>query len=100
MEEGLGQSTLAALAVYLRRFCRERLGVKGSELLDEGLDLVDEYMSSLMEGYNVALEAQILEDQEQMRRALSGALESQRRELYIKDHAINTSINGDHVNGH
>ena len=94
MEEGLGQSTLAALAVYLRRFCRERLGVKGSELLDEGLDLVDEYMSSLMEGYNVALEAQILEDQEQMRRALSGALESQRRELYIKDHAINTSING------
>ncbi|MBI4773751.1 MAG: response regulator [Deltaproteobacteria bacterium] len=94
MEEGLGQSTLAALGVRLRRFCRATFPVEGSELMDQGLDLVDRYMSSLMEGYNTALEARILEDQEQMRRALSGALESQRRELYIKNHAINTSING------
>jgi PAS domain S-box-containing protein len=36
----------------------------------------------------------ILEDQEQLRRALSVALERQRRELLIKQHAIDTSLNG------
>ena len=39
-------------------------------------------------------EAQILSDQEQMRRALSAALQIQSQELVAKDHAIETSING------
>jgi PAS domain S-box-containing protein len=39
-------------------------------------------------------ETQILSDQEQMRRALSAALQRQSQELIAKDHAIETAING------
>jgi PAS domain S-box-containing protein len=55
---------------------------------------VDRYVISYVEGFMAEREIQILRDQEQTRRALSAALERQRRELYVKDHAINTSING------
>ncbi|MBN2322241.1 MAG: response regulator [Spirochaetes bacterium] len=39
-------------------------------------------------------EDQTLKEQEQIRKALSTALEQQRRELFIKNHAIHTYVNG------
>src|SRR4030042_7162465 len=54
----------------------------------------ERYTSGTLEGFMSAQEALILKDQEQLRRALSTALENQSRELLVKNHAINTSING------
>jgi two-component system cell cycle sensor histidine kinase/response regulator CckA len=45
-------------------------------------------------GYLTARENQTLKEQEQLRKALSTALDQQRRELFIKNHAIHTYING------
>jgi PAS domain S-box-containing protein len=51
-------------------------------------------MEAFLIGYMTARENQVLEDQEQMRKALSTALAAQRRELQIKNHAIHTYVNG------
>jgi two-component system cell cycle sensor histidine kinase/response regulator CckA len=55
---------------------------------------IDSFAAALMDGYVEAREEQILKDQQQLRLALSTALERQRRELHVKNHAIHTSING------
>jgi PAS domain S-box-containing protein len=60
----------------------------------QSLAEIDAFTWPLLEGYMKTREAQILTDQEQLRRALSAALESQSQELLVKNHAINTSING------
>lgn len=91
---GVGKRTILALISNLRRFCWDRLIEKDLQLLDAAFCGVDEYIDSYFEGYMTEFEAQILSDQEQMRRALSAALQIQSQELVAKDHAIETSING------
>jgi two-component system cell cycle sensor histidine kinase/response regulator CckA len=91
-QEGLGQSPLCAIGALLRSaYTVEETAAR--ELV-ELVSLVDEFVSALLEGYIGAREEQILMDQQQLRLALSTALERQRRELHIKNHAIHTSING------
>jgi PAS domain S-box-containing protein len=92
--EGLGARTLLALGRELQRFCRSSLSGRSIEALAAGLEVAARYHEQLMAGYLEEREVNILQKQEQLRRALSAALERQRRELYIKEHAINTSING------
>jgi two-component system, cell cycle sensor histidine kinase and response regulator CckA len=91
--EGIGEKTILLVASDIQRFCRTELG-SDIELLNPGLDAADEFSSGLLDGFMKAREEQILTDQEQLRRALSTALQSQGEELLIKNHAINTSING------
>jgi PAS domain S-box-containing protein len=91
---GLGTRTILALISHLRKFCWDRLNEKDSQLLEVALCGVDQYIDSYFEGYMTEFEAQILSDQEQMRRALSAALQRQSQELIAKDHAIETAING------
>jgi two-component system cell cycle sensor histidine kinase/response regulator CckA len=91
--EGIGEKTVLLVASDIQRFCRKELG-SHIEVLNPALDGADAFSSSLLDGFMKAREAQILMDQEQLRRALSTALESQSEELVIKNHAINTSING------
>jgi PAS domain S-box-containing protein len=91
--EGIGEKTMLLVASDIQRFCRTELG-SDIELLNPALDAVDAFSSRLLDGFMKAREAQILTDQEQLRRALSAALQSQGEELLIKNHAINTSING------
>lgn len=55
---------------------------------------VNDGVKALVEGYVAYRERQILSDQEQLRRALANALESQRRDLLVKNQAIDSSING------
>ena len=91
--EGIGEKTILLVASDIQRFCRAELG-SDIALLNPALDAADAFSSQLLDGFMKAREAQILTDQEQLRRALSTALQSQGEELLIKNHAINTSING------
>ncbi len=91
---GLGDRTILAMATQLRKFCWDRLHRQDLQLLHSALVGVDSYCASYLEGYLSKMEAQILGDQEQMRLALSAALNRQRQELHIKNQAIHTYTHG------
>jgi PAS domain S-box-containing protein len=85
-QEGLGEKVVLKLASSIRDYCRPALAA------DAGA--AERYTTLLLEGYLAAWKAQMLTDQEQLRKALSTALASQSQDLLIKNHAVNTSING------
>jgi two-component system cell cycle sensor histidine kinase/response regulator CckA len=89
---GLGEKTLCVIASCLRRFSRAAIGTDSAA--STALDLVESFTTGVVEGFIRAREEQILSDQEQLRRALSHALQSQGLELRIKNHAINTALDG------
>ena len=91
--EGMAEKTIVLLASALHRFCIQHLASDARSAVSWE-NAVDSFTSPLLEGFMKARESQVLSDQEQLRRALSTALQSQGHELLIKDHAINTSING------
>jgi PAS domain S-box-containing protein len=91
--EGLGEKTILKLTSRLRTFFRMELNA-GAQVHSATFDAVEHFTTSLLDGFLSAREAQILTDQEQLRRALSTALASQSQELLIKNLAVNTSING------
>lgn len=93
-EEGLGQHLLMEFGMILRSFFLERTKTPLPRPVPEALKSVDEYINAYLGGYIEIREKKILEDQEQLRVALSTALDHHRRELFIKNHAIHTSING------
>jgi two-component system cell cycle sensor histidine kinase/response regulator CckA len=90
---GLGERTIILLSVQLQHFCRTELR-RNSKALEEITERLDSTVIALLCGFMKFRETQILTDQEQLRRALATALESQSQELLVKNHAINTSING------
>jgi PAS domain S-box-containing protein len=94
VDVGLGDRTILALASELRKFCWDRLHKQDLQLVHSALNGVDLYIASYIEGYMSKMEAQILRDQEQMRLALSAALDRQRQELHIKNQAIHTYTHG------
>lgn len=94
VEIGLSERTILALASELRTFCWARLHQIDLQLLHAALRGVDLYIASYVERYMSKLESMILEDQEQMRLALSAALDRQRQELHIKNQAIHTYTHG------
>ncbi len=94
VDTGLGNRTILALASELRKFCWDRLPKIDLQLLHAALSGVDLYIASYIEGYMSKMEVQILRDQEQMRLALSAALDRQRQELHIKNQAIHTYTHG------
>jgi hypothetical protein len=86
---GLGEKTVPALLACLQRSTFEACGMDMPATIT-----VNQFAAPLFEGFMAERENQILQDQEQLRRALSTALENQSRELLIKNYAISTSING------
>ena len=90
---GLGIGPLLALESLLMNFAMEQLANADPSLIKDAIASVNLYFSACVRGYMEESEVQIGRDQEQLRRALSAALERQSRELLIKDHAINTSLN-------
>ncbi len=92
--QGVGPQALFAILATLFRFCRTAAGAQIPEGAERALACFEAYCIALLDGFTSAWKAQILSDQEQLRRALSSALESQSRELFVKNHAIDTSING------
>jgi len=93
-EEGLAHKSLESLGGLFRQFYRSRLEGQKSKIVSAVMELIDLYMGAYLLGYMEGREEQILRDQEQLRIALSAALENQRRELFVKNYAIHTSING------
>ncbi len=93
-KEGLGERSLLSLGILLRQFFFERIKVQNSDNLRTAIKAVDTYMSAYLQGFIAERENQTLKEQEELRKALSTALDRQRRELFIKNHAIHTYING------
>lgn len=93
-QEGLGERPLLSLGDLLRGFFFGSMKDIESGILQTAIKAVDLYMANYLYGFMTARERQTLKDQEQLRIALSTALDRQRMELFIKNHAIHTSING------
>jgi len=91
--DGVGEKTILGLVSTFRRFAREGLGARSAEAAPE-LAAADALTDLVVHGYMKGREEMLLKDQEQLRRALSTALDSQSQELLVKNHAIDTSING------
>lgn len=62
-KEGLGEQAVLRLGTVLRQFCREHL-------TDKTLQVADVYTNALLQGFMEGREILVLEEQEQMRRAL------------------------------
>ncbi len=88
--EGVGVRPLQATGAALRALVLEAAGVAASRILD----VVDGYFHEAFAGYVDELLERTLQNQEEIRRALSAALTQQSRELLIKNHAIDTSLHG------
>jgi two-component system cell cycle sensor histidine kinase/response regulator CckA len=91
--EGIAEKTVVNLLAALHRHCAGRVS-DGGQAAPVFLDTLYSFAPALLLGFMEARQAQILSDQEQLRRALSTALQNQAHELLIKEHAISTSING------
>jgi len=91
-EEGLGEDAILALLSAFRRFCQDAVADR-SDLAAEAPACAGR-TDLILRGYMAGREEMLLRDQEQLRRALSTALDRQGRELLVKNHAIDTSING------
>jgi len=91
--EGVGPRSILAVAEAMRGFCRT-LFEGDPARMGPALDAAERFCSALLQGFMQMVEALILQDQERLRRALSSALEKQSRDLLVKNHAVNTSING------
>jgi len=91
--EGIAEKTIVRLVAALLRFCAAHLS-DGARIAPFFLDTIYSFAPSFLQGFMEARQAQILSDQEQLRRALTAALQSQAHELLVKEHAISTSING------
>ena len=92
--EGLGERPLLAL---FRIFQKCSLAISKDHNYDSlhyASETVGSFMETYLHGYMTERIKQTLTDQEQLRRALSTALEKQRQELFIKNFAIHTYING------
>lgn len=92
--EGLGEGPLLALGKDLRRFSLDIAKDLNHGCIEYAMDINDAYLEAYLYGYMTERTTQTLDDQEQLRIALSKALERQRQELQIKNHAIHTYVNG------
>ena len=92
--EGLGERPLFALFRIFRKFLLTITKDCNYDSVQYAIETADCYMEAYLYGYMTERTNQTLNDQEHLRKALSTALERQRQELHIKNHAIHTYING------
>lgn len=93
--EGIGIPSITGLPSQVGAFCREALeGTSAPGIHRAVSEAMNGCYTPCLAGYCAAREAQILSDQEQLRRALSSALAQQSEELLKKNYAIDTSTNG------
>ncbi|HUX20925.1 MAG TPA: hypothetical protein VMW69_06770, partial [Spirochaetia bacterium] len=89
---GLGDVSEVALLLKLQQFCAALPLEDEPGLRQELQGAVERFANALVSGFAEAREEEIISEQEQLRHALSAAIESQSRELLEKNHAIATSI--------
>ena len=92
--EGLGERPLLALFKIYQKCSLAISKDHNYDSLHYASETVGSFMETYLHGYMTERIKQTLTDQEQLRRALSTALEKQRQELFIKNFAIHTYING------
>ena len=92
--DGIGERPLLALFSDLRQLSLNILKDYTYDSIQYVTETVDRYMDAYFYGYMTEHTNQTLKDQEQLRIALSKALERQRQELHIKNYAIHTYNNG------
>lgn len=92
--EGLGEKPLLSLCNIFKEFFFDHTKTLDIGILQAAIRTTDIYMIHYLLGYMNSREEQTLGEQEQLRKALSTALNQQRRELFIKNHAIHTYVNG------
>jgi two-component system cell cycle sensor histidine kinase/response regulator CckA len=92
--EGLSHRSVASLFGLLENFFVLQLSKDDQQSLRFAGRCMDTFRSAYLDGFIQAREEEILKDQEQLRVALSTALDRQRRELVIKNHAIHTATYG------
>jgi two-component system cell cycle sensor histidine kinase/response regulator CckA len=93
-EEGMGEKTVLTLLGLFHDLCASLVPGDPGRTSAAMRQSVNLYMSALVQGFMEFHHTQTLNDQEQLRRALSTALEEKSREILVKNHAIETSING------
>ncbi len=92
--EGLSHRSVVALFGLLEKFFILLLSKEDQRLLRFAGQCMDAFRSAYLDGYIQEREQEIHKDQEQLRVALSTALDRQRRELLLKNHAIHTATYG------
>jgi two-component system cell cycle sensor histidine kinase/response regulator CckA len=93
-QQGLGEKPFLSIGNIFRQLLIDKIKQQNVEHLQTAIKVIDMYTNSYLYGYMTAREDQTLNEQEQLRKALSTALNQHRRELFIKTHAIHTYING------
>ena len=91
---GVGFRSLVAVLESLGTFAAGELAANPNRSATALYLTAQRYGLRLMEGFTESREREILDQQEQLRRALSTALDQQRLELLIKNHALRTASNG------
>lgn len=92
--QGLGERLLLTIGNIFRQYVLEHTPFFRFKSIPALIKVVDQYLTMYLDGYLQQSRDKTLLEQEQLRKALSTALERQRREIYIKNHAIHSSING------
>ncbi len=89
--EGVNQETALHTAREIRDAALAQMENLDASSLAEVLGEIDTFVSLYLAGFAEEVKTQILTEQEHMRIALSTSLQERKRELYIKNQAINTS---------
>jgi PAS domain S-box-containing protein len=92
--EGLGERPLLALCKIFQKYSLAISKDQNYDSLHYAIETIDSFMQTYLYGYMTERIKQTLTDQEQMRRALSTSLEQKTQDLFIKNFAIHTYING------
>jgi two-component system cell cycle sensor histidine kinase/response regulator CckA len=92
--EGLSHRSILSLFAVLEDSFLLPISKEDPSSLRVAEQCLQAYRSAYLDGYIQAREEEILKDQEQLRVALSTALDRQRRELLLKNHAIHTATYG------
>ena len=90
-EAGLRDTALLEIFDFLHSFLSEN---SQNPVLKTALTILKIYGKTYITSYNRQVEKKLFSDQEQLRQALSDAINRQKQELIIKNHAIETSLNG------
>ncbi|RKX79629.1 MAG: hypothetical protein DRP57_13620 [Spirochaetes bacterium] len=90
-EAGLRDTVILEIFDYLHSFLSQYIQ---KDALPASLTILKAYGKTYITSYNKKTEQKLIADQEQLRQALSTAISRQKQELLIKNHAIETSLNG------
>jgi two-component system, cell cycle sensor histidine kinase and response regulator CckA len=93
-DDGMGDMPLLSIPPLLYAFARRMTAAAGQEMVGRVMEATGAYGRLMVAGFVLQRSEGILAEQEQLRRALSAALDVQSRELAVKDHAISTAIAG------